>query len=52
MIKAARMRDRKLAYVESVGAFHQDYHANEVYNLIRDAFYLQDIVANQDSLDQ
>jgi hypothetical protein len=51
------MRDRKLAYVESVGAFHQDYHANEVYcrlwnNLIRDAFYLQDIVANQDSLDQ
>ncbi|KAJ2958251.1 hypothetical protein NQZ79_g6117 [Umbelopsis isabellina] len=36
MIKAARMRDRKLALWN---------------NLIRDAFYLQDIVANQDSLD-
>ncbi|KAH8554279.1 LMBR1-like membrane protein-domain-containing protein [Umbelopsis sp. PMI_123] len=36
MIKATRMRDRKLALWN---------------NLLRDAFYLQDIVANQDSLD-
>ncbi|CAO3677428.1 unnamed protein product [Umbelopsis vinacea] len=36
MIKASRMRDRKLALWN---------------NLIRDAFYLQDIIANQDSLD-
>ncbi|KAI8581661.1 hypothetical protein K450DRAFT_230566 [Umbelopsis ramanniana AG] len=36
MIKATRMRDRKLALWN---------------NLIRDAFYLQDIIANQDSLD-